>query len=471
MGARARWYPLMPASVLALGAVLGVVAALQPLIAVVIAAGGVLAYFIFSDLALGFGILMFVAFFEVLPSSSALSPAKGVGLLLALAWLARFSLSGRGEHDFFADHPQLSWAMIAFIGWGAVTLIWAPQTSPGLTSLSQYVLVLLLLPIAYTAIRQARDLRVVLAAIVIGALIAACVGIVQPPDTEVIESTRATGTIGDPNEFAAALLVGLALASGFVISRGVSPPLRLLAGLAIPLCAAGMFLSASRGGLVSLAVMFLVGTVAAGRWRIAATSIVIAVAIGGVFYFTQLAPLPARERVLTANGGSGRTELWQVGLRIVRAHPFAGVGVGNFQSVSPEYVLQPGVLHHTSEFIFTTQPFPAHNAYLQVFAEMGIPGLVLFLGIIGASLSCALRAARVAERRGDVKLEALARAVFLALTGVLTSELFISQMHGKLLWGLLALGPAMLAIARAEPAEPVLAPSSGVRLAASGPLA
>ena len=97
--------------------------------------------------------------------------------------------------------------------------------------------------------------------------------------------------------------------------------------------------------------------------------------------------------------------------------------------------------------------------------------LVLFLGIIGACLSCALRAARVAEQRGDVKLEALARAVFLALIGVLTSELFISQMHGKLLWGLLALGPAMLAIARAEPAEPVLAPSSGERLVASGPLA
>jgi len=106
-----------------------------------------------------------------------------------------------------------------------------------------------------------------------------------------------------------------------------------------------------------------------------------------------------------------------------------------------------------------------------VLAETGVPGLVLFLGIIGACLSCALRAARVAEQRGDVKLEALARAVFLALIGVLTSELFISQMHGKLLWGLLALGPAMLAIARAEPAEPVLAPSSGERLVASGPLA
>ncbi len=47
-------------------------------------------------------------------------------------------------------------------------------------------------------------------------------------------------------------------------------------------------------------------------------------------------------------------------------------------------------------------------------------------------------------------MEALARAVLLGLIGMLVADFFISQMYSKLLWVLLALGPAMLAIARRE---------------------
>jgi hypothetical protein len=40
--------------------------------------------------------------------------------------------------------------------------------------------------------------------------------------------------------------------------------------------------------------------------------------------------------------------------------------------------------------------------------------------------------------------------VVLALIGVLVADFFISQMYSKLLWTLLALGPAMYALARHE---------------------
>jgi hypothetical protein len=450
---RARGFPLLQSSVLALAAALGMLAVIQPLVAVAVTVACVLAYVVFSDLAMGFAILMVLSFLEILPTSGSLSPAKGVGVLLALAWLARSSLDGRGERDFLADHPHLAWTMIAFVGWAALTLVWAPSTGSGLTALLQYVLILLLLPIGYKAVRRRRDLAVVLVAIVLGAIVAAGVSIVQPPDPSVVESTRATGTIGDPNELAAAVLAGLAIAIGFLLARGFPTLLRLAGLVAVPLCALGMFLSVSRGGLVALSVMFAVGTITAGRWRLAMTAILIAFVAGGVLYFTELAPLPAREHVVTNNGGTGRSELWTVGLRIVRAHPVGGVGVGNFTQASPRYVLEPGLLEHT-HLIFAAQPKVAHNAYLQVLAEMGAPGLLLFLAIIAACLRCALRAARIAAERRDVTLEAFARAVFLALVGMLTAEFFISQMHSKLLWGLLALGPAMLAIARFDATEP-----------------
>lgn len=437
---------LLQASVLATGAMLGLLAAVQPLAAVGVAMAIVFVYVVFTDLAMGLAVLALLSFLDVLPQSGSLSLAKGAGLVLALAWIARVGLNARDERDLFADHSQLAWLLIAFFAWAVLTLLWAEQTGLGLTALSRYAPNLLLLPIAYMAVRQQRDLKLVLAAIVFGAVIAAAYGIVQPP-TSAIENTRATGTIGDPNELAAALLAGLAIGAGFAVARGSSLALRLGGLLAVPLCAAGIFLSASRGGLIALGVTLVAATVAAGRWRAAVTALCAALAAGGVLYFTQLAALPARERLLTANGGSGRSDLWKVGLRVVRAHPVGGVGVGNSEHAAVNYVLQPGVIHY-SALIFSSEPFPVHNTYLQVLAEMGVPGLLLFLAVIVVCLGCALRAARFAAQRQDVTMEALARGVFLALVGMAVANFFISVQYDKLLWLLLGLCPAMLAIAR-----------------------
>jgi O-antigen ligase len=443
---RVRGPVLLQASLLATAAALGLIAAVQPLVAVAAAVAIVFVYVVFNDLVVGVAVLGLLSFLEVLPQSGGLSLAKGAGLVLALAWIARVSLSEQGERGFFADHEYLAWLLIAFFGWAVLTLLWAEQTHLGLTALSRYAPNLLLLPVAYTAVQGRRELKLVLVAIVLGAVVAAVFGIAQPPSSAV-ESTRATGTVGDPNELAAALLVGLALGAGFAVARGSSSAFRLGGLLAIPLCAAGIFLSASRGGLIALGAMLVVGALAAGRWRVAIAILLVALTTVGAFYFTQVAPLPARERLLTPNGGSGRSDLWKVGLRMVRAHPLGGVGVGNSEHAAANYVIRPGIIHYAS-LIFSSDPFPVHNTYLQVLAEMGVVGLLLFLAIIVACLGCALRAAHLAAEREDVTLEALARGVFLALVGALVADFFISVQYDKLLWLLLGLCPAMLAIAR-----------------------
>ena len=51
-------------------------------------------------------------------------------------------------------------------------------------------------------------------------------------------------------------------------------------------------------------------------------------------------------------------------------------------------------------------------------------------------------------------MEALARAVFLALIGTAAADFFISVQFSKLLWLLLGLCPAMLAIVRRRATEP-----------------
>jgi O-antigen ligase len=167
-----------------------------------------------------------------------------------------------------------------------------------------------------------------------------------------------------------------------------------------------------------------------------------------VFYFATIAPDAVRERVTHPEGGTGRVDIWKVGLRMVRHNPIQGVGSGNFQTSSIHYLLEPGKLVR-DDFIVDT-PKVAHNTYLQVLAELGIVGFTLFMTILLFSLVCAFKAHRAAARAGDRELDIIARAAVVALVALLAAYFFVSRDYGKQLWILLALCPVMLEIARRE---------------------
>ena len=73
------------------------------------------------------------------------------------------------------------------------------------------------------------------------------------------------------------------------------------------------------------------------------------------------------------------------------------------------------------------------------------------MAIILAGAGCTLMAARTAARTAQLELELLARGLLVATAGFLAASFFISENYSKLMWLLLALGPAVLAIARRAP--------------------
>ena len=220
---------------------------------------------------------------------------------------------------------------------------------------------------------------------------------------------------------------------------------------AVPMCAADVFLSLSRGGLVALGAMMIAGTLFAGRFRRGAHGNAAVVALGGVVYFTAIAPLPARERVTSSNGGTGRSDIWKLGLRMVRAHPLEGVGVGQFPEVSADYALQPGTLER-ADLVFSSAPKVTHNTYLEIMSEDGIPGFLLFLALLGSCLAAAPEGGACVGRArgsgdggsGSCGLPRPARHA--------RRRLLHLRDDSKLLSVMLALGPALLAVARAEAA-------------------
>ena len=164
----------------------------------------------------------------------------------------------------------------------------------------------------------------------------------------------------------------------------------------------------------------------------------------------------ALERVTTLdNGGNGRTELWTIAWKMSGDNPVVGVGLNQFREQSMDYVREPGNLEFVE--LIVESPHIVHNAYLQMLAETGVVGLVLFLTVLALCLGASIRALRLAREADRRDLTALAQGVVVAQAGFLAAMFFLSIGNDFRLWLLLGLGPALLAAVQTStrPAGPV----------------
>jgi O-antigen ligase len=428
--------------VLAVG--VGVLAGISPQLAIAAALGLGFAALVVANITVGLCLFTVVSFLDVLSNiGGSVGLTKVIGLLLVMSWLATVSTRQGGGNDFVGAHPTMTYLLAMFVAWSTVSFVWAESPGTALSVSFRYFQDLLLFLIVFTAVRERRHAVWLVAAFVGGATIAAVVALIYRPDPGQYDVARATGTIGDPNELAAVLVAGLLLAGALVVILKRSPALRVAATTAMLLCAAGLFVTFSRGGLIALGFAMVAGVFIAGRWRKVALGALVLVSLTAITYFAVLAPQASRDRVLKADGGTGRTDIWKVGSRMVSDHPVRGVGSGNFKISSIHYVLKPGSIKYD---YFIDHPKVAHNMYLHILAELGVVGLLLFVSIIAFALLSALHAARRFAEAGDEDMDLLTRAAMLAVLGMLAADFFLSGQLSKQLWLLLGLGPAMLAL-------------------------
>jgi O-antigen ligase len=445
------------AGIAAAALVLGLAAGVNPQFAV---AGSILSAYVlltFADLSVGLAVFVTLSFFELLSvGGAAIGFTKVLGLVLALSWFAQVTTRRAHRTDFLAAHPAATYALALLIGWCAVSAVWAEAPRDALETAYQLLLNAVLYVIVYTAVRSTKTATMTVVAFILGAAAAATYGVIAGPDST--EGARLGSDIFDPNELAAALVPGIVLAIGLGAMPRRDQVGSVLAYAIAGVCLTALLFTASRGGLIALTIAMIVGIVMAGRWRPHAAILAVVVAISGVYYFNALAPDSARDRVAAATSGQvqhdeGRSTLWEVGWRMFEANSVTGVGGGNFSEASVRYLLQPGAISRSDKII--DEPAVAHNSYLEMLAELGIVGGGLFFAVILFSIASAARAAKAFERLGDRGMEVLSRALVAALAGTVAADFFISEQVSKQLWLLLALGPAMLGIARRASGERV----------------
>ncbi len=283
--------------------------------------------------------------------------------------------------------------LLAFLVLGTVSVAAAPYTR-GLLMLGRPLLGIALLVYAVALARRGgmTALLVMTLGLALG-LAGAALGATQwnvksEPFLPLIERlpdfTGLPGLAGgfNANEIAGALCLLLPLAAGLAAGCG-RPRLRAPAALASALLGLALVLGQSRlaflGAVLGLALVVRL-LIPPGRRRYLAWVGLIALCLPEVIVI--LRPLSPADRARLSDRDElsfgQRIGIWSSAAAIVRDYPLTGVGMGMFRSGPvraryPAAGYEDRVLPH------------AHNAWLQVGSDLGLPGVAVFTGWYAAA--------------------------------------------------------------------------------------
>ena len=126
-----------------------------------------------------------------------------------------------------------------------------------------------------------------------------------------------------------------------------------------------------------------------------------------------------------------------------------------YEPVLSAYVSQVVLLLSVAYSILYFTPSPdgdlVHDTYLETLAELGIPGLFLFMGLLVATASSLRASAHAARRAGAAGLERATNALRLSVLAWAVAAIFLSLETSRPLWILIGFALAVGRIDRAPP--------------------
>jgi O-antigen ligase len=264
-------------------------------------------------------------------------------------------------------------------------------------------------------------------------------------------SDRTGGLRGDPNGYSFIATVTLPLVALYyfgAVSR-FRKAILLGAGLVI---LQGIIVSLSRTGIVAAGAAFLLWVFRFRRFDVLQYSVPVAIILGLALAFAAPEWRERFSTMTTAEGRAsdssiqGRLAQYRGALSAFASSPLVGVGFRYYDdwAAGERSVTSSGVVH---------------SVYLQVLAELGLIGIVVYLVILlltWRDFSRAWLTSRHANARGDPELTRLYfYAVFLQIgfLGAMVGGVFLHAFRFRETWMLFAASTAVLSFVRARVAE------------------
>jgi O-antigen ligase len=248
------------------------------------------------------------------------------------------------------------------------------------------------------------------------------------------------GAAYDPNDLALVLATTLPIA----IMQGLSSSsfrwkIICFGGAAFNLI--GIIATQSRGGFLGLLALgaFMVFVKLPGISKKKFIIILSSLAMG----FGTYLGAEYKERIRTiidestsdVTAGSGRIGLWRQCLQIARDHPLLGVGPGAFGTAFGNYLENDKFTGELSPEQLGGKWQTAHNSFLLVLTEMGLPGLIIFVSINVRSFRNFQRIKKFSVNYATPDTRNIqATTLQMALVGFLVCAFFLSQSYNFIIY-------------------------------------
>jgi O-antigen ligase len=327
--------------------------------------------------------------------------------------------------------------LAALVGWSAVCAVFSAHRPTSFYALVTIVSCAALFLVTRMASRRWSTLA--LAAVLAPASINAIVAVLQEtrvwtaiaPLTPGAPHMSTVGLLGNPNDVGSYLVPAFAVALGWMLAtRRLTARIALFAVVAI--LAAGLTASGTRAALLAASVCVVAATILRWRWRAVfpIAVFVLAATLVALAYPPLLERLePPTRRGDVARFMSGRLVAFAAAVQMVREAPVFGVGPGCFvyEYVDAAIVVYPRM----NEFALAGKQFifgEAHNDHLQIAAETGMPGYILFACALGwlGSLSRKRNEDDETERRRVARMIAMPLVVSGATLMLLQFPLYLA---------------------------------------------
>jgi probable O-glycosylation ligase (exosortase A-associated) len=256
----------------------------------------------------------------------------------------------------------------------------------------------------------------------------------------------------DANDLATLITTAMPFGLYFVIGQR-RLVWRLLAAGGLIVLAVGLIRSGSRGGFLAFlavaAFVLVKMTTIPARSRIGGLVVILVVLLGTASdkYWSQMQTIVHYNQDYNVTSETGRVRIWKRGIGYMEDHPLFGVGMRNFPVA--EGTISP--LAERRERGIGVWWGAAHNTYVQVGAELGFPGLLLYLGAIVTALLSLGRVSRRAlwAHPEDGEVSRLAQSLMAALVGFAVGSFFLSLAYADMVYMLIALTVGLVKSARA----------------------
>ena len=409
-------------------------------------------------------VVILILFLTVYPSTLTLAgiSIQRLGGPLALLVAVTQLLRG-GVH---LRRPTLTLVLVvAYAGLAAASLSWSSSVSGTLDALASLGISLAYMAAVLLVLKDSRDLLPIFWAVTLWSALLGGWWILSYARGD----SREFNALGDPNFFAALQVVAAPLALA-LIGATRRRAARIVLYVALVLIAGSIPASLSRGGMVALILTGVVIAIIPSVYLFSSgaqkRNFFLGVAVMSIALTAMAgATLSQRfEQVLNdPSGGAGRGDLALAALHGFHDHPLLGMGFGAFPPNSFQLLRStPGVfldLHlrclangstvRAAGSFCTGQP--VHNTYIESLAELGIPGVLLFCGVLVAAGWSLVRTSRLARVANDSFSASIAAALAIGLLGFALVSTTLSTETNRTPWMIVALSlalPSMVGPAR-----------------------